>query len=113
MIGINISNNTSAKKDDIKADTSRELILQNDLENDNDYIGGTIFVNPLFTKENDISESISNKFDNLKHEFNNEINSNPENKFGNLSFYKKDNICSNILKELDLKIDLANKNIPL
>ena len=67
MIGIDVANTTSAKKDDIKVDTSRELLLKIDLENDNDYIEGNIFVTPPFTKENDISENISNKFDNLKH----------------------------------------------
>ena len=80
-----------------------------DLENENDYIEGNIFVTPPFTKGNDISGNISNALDDLKSHFNNEINSNPEKKFGNLYFSKKDDISANIFKELDLKINLANK----
>ena len=33
MIGIDVANTTSAKKDEIKADTSREMHLTIDLEN--------------------------------------------------------------------------------
>ena len=56
MIGIDVANTTNAKKDDIKADTSREIHLKIDLENENNYIEENIFVTPPFTKENDISE---------------------------------------------------------
>ena len=55
MIGIDVVNTTSAENDDIKADTSREINLKIDLENENDYIDENIFVTPPFTKENDIS----------------------------------------------------------
>ena len=72
--------------------------MKNNLENENDYIEGNIFVTPLFTKGNDISGNISNALDDLKSHFNNEINSNPEKKFGNLSFSKKDDISANIFK---------------
>ena len=51
MIGIDVVNTTFAKKDDIKADTSREIYLKIDLENENDYIEGNIFVTSPFTKE--------------------------------------------------------------
>ena len=81
LIGIDVSNTTSAKKDDTKVDTSREIHLKIDLENENNNIEGNIFVNHPFTKENDISGNIPNTLDYLKSDFNNEINSNQETEF--------------------------------
>ena len=81
MIGIDIADTPSAKKDDIKVDISREIHLKIDLENENDYIEGNIFVTPPFTKENNISGIISNALDDLKIDINNKINSIPEAKF--------------------------------
>ena len=49
MIGIDVANTPSAKKDENKADDSREMYLTIDLENKNDYIEGIIFVTPPFT----------------------------------------------------------------
>ena len=66
MIGIDVTNITSAKKDEIKVDTSREMHLTIDLENKNGHIEETIFVIPPFTKKNDILGNISNILDDLK-----------------------------------------------
>ena len=71
MIGIDVVNTTFAKKDDIRADTSREIYLKIDLENENDYIEGNIFVTSPFTKENDISGNMSNELDDFKSRFKN------------------------------------------
>ena len=113
MIGIDVANTTSAKKDDIKADTSREIHLKNDLENQSDYIEGNIFVNPPFTKKNDIGGNISNKLDNLKSNFNNEINSNPETKFEHNTMTISDCTginASNIFKGVAKESEVQNSN---
>ena len=113
MIGIDVANTTSAKKDDIKADTSREIHLKKDLENQSDYIEGNIFVNPPFTKKNDIGGNISNKLDNLKSNFNNEINSNPETKFEHNTMTISDRTginTSDIFKGVAKESEVQNSN---
>ena len=57
MIGINVANTTSAKKDDIKADTFREINLKIDLENEKDSGVNRICT----TKEGNEIESIAKK----------------------------------------------------
>jgi len=57
MIGIDVANTTSAKKDDIKADTSSEINLKIDLENEKDSGVNRICT----TKEGNEIESIAKK----------------------------------------------------